>query len=66
MELWVARDADKTLCLYTTKPWKRIGTYYHNNDFDCDDEFMTIDNKLFPEVTFENSPRKVKIELIKE
>ena len=26
MKLWIARDADETLCLYTTKPWKRIAT----------------------------------------
>ena len=62
--MWIARDADETLCLYTTKPWKRVATDYHNNDFDCDDEFMTIDNRLFPEVTFENSPQQVELKLV--
>lgn len=65
MKLWIARDADETLCLYTTKPWKRIATEYHNNDFDCDDEFMNIDNRLFPEITFENSPQLVEVKLVK-
>lgn len=63
MELWIARDCDGTLCLYTTKPWKRIAADCHNNEFDCDDDFMEIDSSLFPEVTFENSPQRVKLEL---
>lgn len=65
MKLWIARDYDKELCLYKTKPWKRENTDYHNNEFDCDDDFMIIDSESFPEVTFENSPQQVEIKLIK-
>ena len=61
MKLWIARDKDGELCLYKTKPWKRINTTHHCDQFDCDDSFMTIDSDLFPEVTFENSPRKMKL-----
>ena len=33
--------------------------------YDDDTSFhVYIDDKLFPEVTFENSPQKVKIELV--
>ena len=66
MKFWIARDADETLCLYITKPWKRINTDYHNNEFDCNDEFINIDSRLFPEVTFENSPQIVEVKLVKE
>jgi hypothetical protein len=60
MELWIARDRAGILRIYDNKPKvdKRkqeiisIGGYYE------------ININLFPEVTFENSPRKVKISLI--
>lgn len=60
MELWIARDRSGILRIYDNKPKvdKRkqeimsIGGYYE------------ININLFPEVTFENSPRKVKISLI--
>ena len=60
MELWAARDRVGILRIYDNKPKvdKRkqeitfIGGYYE------------INSNLFPEVTFENSPRKVKISLI--
>jgi hypothetical protein len=63
-KLWIARDLDGTLCLYTTEPWKRVTPDYHNGEFDCDDEFINIDSRLFPEVTFENSPQEVELKLI--
>ena len=63
MKLWIARDKDGELCLYKTKPWKRVNTIYNNDEFDCDDDFMEIDSNLFPEVTFENSPQRVELEL---
>lgn len=66
MEFWIARDKDGELCLYKTKPWKRVNTTHHNDQFDCDDSFMNIDNDLFPEVTYENSPQEIELKLIKE
>lgn len=61
--MWIARDLDGTLCLYTTEPWKRVSTDYRNGEFDCDDEFINIDSRLFPEVTFENSPQEIELKL---
>lgn len=65
MKLWIARDKDGELCLYKTKPWKRVNTTHHNDQFDCDDSFMNIDNDLFPEVTYENSPQEIELKLLK-
>ena len=68
MKLWIARDKDSSLYLYDQRPvlnntlmngvWEstNIDIWY---DYD-------IDNALFPEVTFENSPQQVEIKLIKE
>lgn len=65
MKIWIARDKDGELCLYKTKPWKRVNTTHHNDQFDCDDSFMNIDNDLFPEVTYENSPQEIELKLLK-
>ena len=60
MEFWIARDKDFNLALYDTEPtengfgcWESSGNYYN------------IDWRLFPEVTFENSPQKIEIILKK-
>ncbi len=66
MKLWIARDADGTLGLYRTKPWKRVHRDYYKNEFDCDDIFLSIDRRLYPNVTFENSPQLLELKLVKE
>ena len=38
--------------------------YY--TDSDMEDDYLNIDKELFPEVTFENSPQKIEIKLVKE
>lgn len=65
---WIARDPDNSLSISNHKliyaglirGWTPPKEFY-------DDDYsfhVYIDDKLFPEVTFENSPRKVKIELV--
>ena len=60
MELWIARDADSLLYLYSEKPVLiKSGNY-----FDTKYLIGEIDKTSFQEVTFENSPQQIKIELI--
>lgn len=68
MELWIARDKDNSLSMCTYKhefvklfnSWEPPKEYY-----DDDNSFhVYINDKLFPEVTFENSPMKVELKLI--
>lgn len=61
MKLYIARDKDGILNLFTDEPPKieEKGAFWLASG-----SFMWIDQKLFPEVTWENSPRKVKIELV--
>lgn len=60
MELWIARDKDNSLGLYEKKPHLN-----HLNRFtDGNINHSHLYSALFPEVTWENSPRKVKIELV--
>ena len=61
MEFWIARDKDGSLSIFKNEPflsgsgWKVIGG----------DEILFIsDSDSFPGITYENSPKKVKIELI--
>lgn len=64
MKLWIARDS-YGLWLFDNKPKKVI----INGDKCCKITIgnrYELDDKLFPEVTFENSPMLAEIELIKE
>ena len=63
MRLWITRDY-MGLWLHTTKPLFNSS----KKEFESvDDNMLYInDDKLFPEVTFENSPQMVELKLIKE
>lgn len=70
MKLWIARDKDNSLSVCTHKPiyvklfssWSPPKEYYNN-----DTAFhVYIDENLFPEVTFENSPMIVELKLIQD
>lgn len=60
MKLWIARDTDGYSQLYVEKPIKK------NDHFVSipNTGWFTISCKLFPEITFENSPQQVEIKLI--
>lgn len=63
MKLWITRDFTG-LWVYTTKPLFNSS----KKEFESMDGNMLYidDDKLFPEVTFENSPQKIEIKLVKE
>lgn len=64
MEIWAAREKNGVLSLFFKKPqfvsgmdgdfWESNGNY-----------FSFLKDNDFPEITFENSPQKIKLELIK-
>lgn len=57
MKLWIARTKSGKLGLYPFKP-------LYDNIYDlwiCKLGVLIIDKKLFPEITFENSPQMVKL-----
>lgn len=63
MELWIARDKDGCLSLYTGRPVRLEIRQFFSPEDCC---YFDIDETMFPEVTWENSPKKVRIELIEE
>ena len=63
MKLWIARDKNNGLYLYTRLP----SLDYYGTLFNADhDEYLMLDEDSFPEVTFENSPQMVEVKLVKE
>lgn len=63
MKLWIARNTDDTLVLFQSKPilgqdfiWKEL----------LNEDCMYIEEYLFPEVTWENSPQEVELKLSNE
>lgn len=63
MVFWVARDKDGHLYLYDEKPILN-GDYF--NASTNGHTTHLFNNTLWVEITFENSPQKIKIELTKE
>lgn len=77
-EFYLARDSQGRLILFDQKPTKK--TYVCNEDFPehrvelkgwtaPDYEkfgigFLVIDKELYPEVTYENSPKKVTFKMV--
>lgn len=55
--VWVARDLDNSLWIYTTKPVKSDGMFCCS----AAGEMFQIDDSVYPEITFDNSPIKVKL-----
>ena len=63
MKLWIARDVDGTLVMSNTLPYLpnkcRDFFFYGDNA-----SIFYLDRKMFPEVTFENSPQEVELKLV--
>ena len=72
MELWIARNTFDMLKLFFNKPHSfksyedEYGIEYDWTDNDVPIGSIDIGEDLFPEVTFENSPKKIKLEIIEE
>lgn len=74
--LYLARDSRGTLILFTQEPRKKEyiynkGTSYEirisgwtSDDYEkCGIGTMAISSKLYPEVTYENSPKKATLKI---
>lgn len=62
MELWIARDACGYQQLYVERPIKKNGYFERVPNTG----WYTISCNLYPEITFENSPKRIKIELMED
>ena len=60
LSVWIARDKDGELCLYKSKPWR------NGLCFDFDDMFMAMDKDMYPEITWENSPKEFELKAVEK
>lgn len=61
MRLWIARDKSGELSLVNEKPVLSVSKkcWFTSGNADC----IFLDDKMFPEVTFENGPQEVELKL---
>lgn len=64
MKLWIARDEDGSLFMYREKPILYNSRW--RNGYAHSKHCFVLPENIFPEVTFENSPQEVKIELVEK
>lgn len=69
-QLWIARDKDDTLHLFSDKPeleelevWSSDIEGYVKHQWFNGNVVTELNSKLFKEVTFENSPKEVSLTL---
>lgn len=68
MKLWIARQRDNSLYLFTHKPILFCGRWCMNG---TNQHYTTlwknkVNDNLFPEITFENSPQEVELKLLEK
>lgn len=61
MKIWITRSVANTLYLHLFEPTLIVGCGYYECSID-----IPLPKFLFPEVTFENSPKRVELKLIEE
>ena len=66
LSVWIARDKDGEISIYKNKPWKRENEPYHNGECDSADYYINIDKELYPEITWENSPKEFELKAVEE
>ena len=67
MKLWIARDKDETLWLFKEYPIKKGEIFYPTIDTTGKfTYYRSMPEDIFPEVTFENSPREVELKLVEK
>ena len=62
MELWLVRNKEEGLRLYayTVEPNKSKNGHFYSNS----SKTFTLPSFMFPEVTWENSPKQAKLEIL--
>lgn len=65
IDAWVARDKDTTLLLHADEPYRQKSGYQRDDkpdvwESDCA-SFLPLTNDIFPTITWESEPKKVKV-----
>ena len=57
-QMWIARDRDDALWLFSDEP-ELEGNFHWKLEYDGKNTCNQLTSSMFPEVTFENSPKKI-------
>lgn len=60
LSVWIARDKNGELYLYKSEPWR------NGLCFDCDEMLLPMDEDMYPEITWENSPKEFELKAVEE
>lgn len=63
MEVWVARNRDGELYMFTHRPILCSNTYFIAQ---ADTNIIRLDNSMFPDIKIDNSPKKIKIKIVED
>lgn len=68
VRMWIARDKlSYEIYLFTEKPILCEDAYWCpdlRKEYLEDDDYLQLEDTMFPEVTFDNSPQEVEIKLV--
>lgn len=60
LSVWIARDKNGELYLYKSEPWR------NGLCFDCDEMLLPMDSDMYPEITWENSPKEFELKAVEK
>ena len=60
LSVWIARDKNGELYLYKSEPWR------NGLCFDCDEMLLPMDEDMYPEITWENSPKEFELKAVEK
>jgi hypothetical protein len=66
LSVWIARDKNGELYLYKSEPWRCKEDKNGHFDCDADEMFLPMDSDMFPEITWENSPKEFELKAVEE
>lgn len=63
IQAWIARDEDGTLCHHSEKPYRSKDDMFLGQWETADGTCGELPPKMFPEITWDDEPRKVEISI---
>jgi hypothetical protein len=66
LSVWIARDKNGELYLYKSEPWRCKEDKNGHFDCDADEMLLPMDSDMFPEITWENSPKEFELKAVEE
>jgi hypothetical protein len=66
VSVWIARDKNGELYLYKSEPWRCKEDKNGHFDCDADEMLLPMDSDMYPEITWENSPKEFELKAVEK